>query len=241
MSMDRGPAPPPRGASLAGFPPPSSFHRNVRQILLAYFSEPTTRAVMVAIENAARIRFELLAPEHVPCVILEVEKAFDSYPPDPTLRAACLQSLRKLGAPAAPAPFATRGPSKTLLVLVNQERDIVRARLAAVDMCRQLGFSELACTKVMTSVSELARNLFKYAGEGQIAVTSLEDARGGVEIMACDQGPGIANIEAVMSDDYRSRNGMGSGLKGVRRVMDYFNIESAPGEGTVVVVRKFKS
>lgn len=241
MSMDRGPAPPPRGASLAGFPPPSAFHSSIRRVLLDYFSEPATRAVIVAVENKARIRFELLAPEHVPCVILQVERAFDSYPADLALRKACLESLRKLGTPSAPAPFATRGPSKTLLVLIKQEEDIVRARLAAVDMCRQLGFSELACTKVMTTVSELARNLFKYAGDGQIAITSIDGSRAGVEIMACDQGPGIEDIEAVMSDTYRSRTGMGVGLKGVRRVMDSFQIESSPGKGTMVVVRKFKA
>jgi serine/threonine-protein kinase RsbT len=134
-----------------------------------------------------------------------------------------------------------KGPPKTLLVLVRQEEDIVRARLAAGDTCRALGFSELTSTKVMTAVSELARNIFKYAGEGQIAITPIEGTRPGVEIMACDQGPGIKDIEAVLRDSYRSRTGMGAGLKGARRLMDSFQIESNPGRGTMVVVRKFKS
>jgi len=139
------------------------------------------------------------------------------------------------------ASLAAKRPPKTLLVLVKQEEDIVRSRLAAGDVCRQLGFSELTCTKVMTAVSELARNIFKYAGDGQIAITCLEGVRPGVEIMACDQGPGIKDVEAVLSDTYRSRTGMGAGLKGARRLMDSFLLESTPGRGTMVVVRKFKS
>src|SRR5512132_3249414 len=116
MSMDGGAASSPRGSSLSGFPPPSAFHSTIRRVLLDYFSEPTTRAVMMGVENTARIRFDLLTPEHIPCVILQVEKAFDSYPADLALRKTCVQTLRKLGTPSAPAPFATRGPSKTLLV-----------------------------------------------------------------------------------------------------------------------------
>jgi serine/threonine-protein kinase RsbT len=241
MSTDRGPASSQRGASLAGFAPPSAFHRVIFRVLLDYLSESNARAVMVAVEGATRIRSDRLMPEHVPSVVIQVEKALDLFPVEEAKRAACLQRLKRLGAPTAPPSSGAKGPPRTLLVLVKQEEDIVRARLAAGDACRALGFTELACTKVMTAVSELARNIFRYAGEGQIAVTCLDGAPVGVEIMACDQGPGIKDIAEVLSDNYRSRTGMGAGLKGTRRLMDSFQVESTPGRGTMVVVRKFKS
>lgn len=241
MSIDGGPASSQRGAGLAEFAPPSAFHRVIFRVLLDYLSEPTTRAVMAAVEGATRTRSERLMPEHIPNVVTQVEKALDLFPVDEARRAVFLQRLRRLGVTTATPSSGTQGLSRTLLVLVKQEEDIVRARMAAGDTCRRIGFSELACTKVMTAVSELARNIFKYAGDGQIAITCLDGARSGVEIMACDQGPGIKDIEAVLSHTYRSRTGMGAGLKGTRRLMDSFQIESTPERGTMVVVRKFKS
>ncbi len=241
MSIDGGPASSQRGAGLAGFAPPSAFHRVIFRVLLDYLSEANVRAVMVAVEGATRTRSDRLTPEHIPNVVTQVEKALDLFPVNEARRAACLQRLRRLAVPTATACPGAQGFSRTLLILVKQEEDIVRARLAAGDTCRRIGFSELACTKVMTAVSELARNIFKYAGDGQIAITSLDGARSGVEIMACDQGPGIKDVEAILSDTYRSRTGMGAGLKGTRRLMDSFQIESTSGRGTMVVVRKFKS
>ena len=241
MAIDRGPASSQRGASLAGFAPPSAFHRVIFRLLLDYLSEPNARAVMVAVEAATKTRSDRLMPEHIPGVVTQVEKALDLFPVDDARRAACLQRLKRLGVPTAPPSSGAKGLPKTLLVFVKQEEDIVRARLAAGDVCRALGFSELACTKVMTAVSELARNIFKYAGDGQVAITCLDGPHLGVEIMACDQGPGIEDLEEVLSDNYRSRTGMGAGLKGTRRLMDSFQVESAPGRGTMVVVRKFKA
>ena len=242
MSTDRGPTSSRRGLSLAGFAPPSAFHRVIFRVLLDYLSEANTLAVMAAVEAATKTHAFRLTPEHVPSVIAQAEKALDLFPVEDARRLTCMQRLKQLGAPASPPPPPpAKAPPKTLLILVKQEEDIVRARLAAGDSCRQLGFSELACTKVMTAVSELARNIFKYAGAGQIAISCLDGVHVGVEIMALDQGPGIEDIAAVLDDNYRSRTGMGAGLKGTRRLMDSFQIESSPGRGTMVVVRKFKS
>ena len=85
----------------------------------------------------------------------------------------------------------------------------------------------------MTAVSELARNIVLYAGEGQIELKLLTSPQG-LSVVARDHGPGIANLEQIMAGDYKSRLGMGLGLRGVKRIADRFEIQTAPGQGTTV-------
>lgn len=226
-----------RSSSTRGFPP-IAFHRTVSRVLLDYLSARETRAILAAVEGEGPtpIRVERLTPTHVPGIVLVAERALDRSQMDPARRSACLRRLRRLGEPSAPA--ATRGANEMLLVRVEHEDDIVRARLAAGDTCRLLGFSEMRCTRVMTAVSELARNVFHYAGDGQIVFTRFDGDRSGVEVTARDQGPGIENLAAVLGEGYRSPRGTGGGLKAIRLLMDSFRIESSPGAGTVVVMRK---
>ena len=93
----------------------------------------------------------------------------------------------------------------------------------------------------MTAISELSRNIFKYAGKGEIRVCRAAAERVTVQVVASDRGPGIPDIDHVMRADYRSKSGMGRGLRGTRALMDFFEIHSRPGEGTTVTVRKEKS
>ena len=67
----------------------------------------------------------------------------------------------------------------------------------------------------------------------------LSTPRRGIEVIAKDKGPGITNIDLVMSTQFKSKTGMGMGLKGSKRIMDFFDLQSTVGEGTTVVVRKF--
>jgi serine/threonine-protein kinase RsbT len=217
--------------------PPIAFHRTVYRVLLDYLPARDTQAILAAVGGATRIRAERLTPAHVPSIVDAAEKALDRIQVDPARRTACLRRLQRLGGPSAPEPTATRESNEILLVRVEQEDDIVRARLAAGDACRQLGFSEMKCTRVMTAISELARNIFHYAGDGQIVITRVDGDHPGVEITARDQGPGIENVGEILRDNYRSPRGTGGGLKAVRLLMDSIQIESSPG-GTMVVVRK---
>jgi serine/threonine-protein kinase RsbT len=227
-------------ARLPGVFLPVAFHRTIGRVLLDYLSARGTQAVLAAVESATRTRAERLTPDHVPCLVVEAEKALDLSPVDQARRTACLRRLRKLGARSASEAFARRGLDAERLVRVEQEVDIVRARLVAGDACRELAFSEMKCTNVMTAVSELARNIFHYAGAGQIAIRRFDGDRSCVEVMASDHGPGIADVERVLSDSHRSSRGAGAGLKAIRRLMDSFQIESSPGVGTRVAVWKFK-
>lgn len=130
------------------------------------------------------------------------------------------------------------GP-ESLDIAIKVEGDIVRARGAGRDMCRDLGLSEINQVKVATAISELARNIFHYAQTGNIALRRLSAPRPGIEIIATDQGPGIPDLKLVLSGAYRSKTGMGKGLLGARRLVDFFEVDTGPGRGTRVVLRKF--
>jgi serine/threonine-protein kinase RsbT len=130
------------------------------------------------------------------------------------------------------------GP-ESLDISIKVEGDIVRARGAGRDMCRDLGLSEINQVKVATAISELARNIFHYAQTGKIALRRLSTPRAGIEIVATDSGPGIPDLKLVLSGSYKSRTGMGKGLLGARRLVDFFEVDSGPERGTRVTLRKF--
>ena len=130
------------------------------------------------------------------------------------------------------------GP-ESLDIAIKVEGDIVRARGAGRDMCRDLGLSEINQVKVATAISELARNIFHYAKTGNIALRRLSAPRPGIEVIATDQGPGIPDLKLVLSGAYKSKTGMGKGLLGARRLVDFFEVDTAPDRGTRVVLRKY--
>ena len=90
-------------------------------------------------------------------------------------------------------------------------------------------------SRVTTATSELARNIVKYAGSGQFSVNRIEDGeRTGVQIVARDRGPGIADVPAALRDHYSTGGTLGLGLPGVKRLMDELEVDSKPGKGTTV-------
>jgi len=139
--------------------------------------------------------------------------------------------------PAQPHAPGARTPVAHLLereiaIAIEREDDIVRARETGRALCRSLGFSEVGQTKVATAISELSRNIFQYAGRGEVRMRPASGA--GIEVVASDRGPGIANVPAVLTPGYRSKRGMGMGLQGTRRLVDELDIDSRPGAGTTV-------
>jgi serine/threonine-protein kinase RsbT len=150
------------------------------------------------------------------------------------LIAACSQALvRGNGAEAAPGP--SRPVNRSLAV--NEEKDIATARLEAWSEAVRIGFSKFTSVKVATAVSELARNIVFYAGTGSIELRTASDGRRGrLEIVASDRGPGIepAKLREIYDGTYRSTRGMGKGLMAVKKLVDEFQLDTAPGRGTVV-------
>jgi len=124
---------------------------------------------------------------------------------------------------------------------IQSETDASRAVLEATLYARQAGFEETPSRMIATSVSELARNILKYAGAGEVRLRQVKKiGANGVEIEAIDYGPGIADCEAAMQDHFSSSGTLGLGLPAVKRMMDEFSLVSSTGEGTRVTARKWK-
>src|SRR5690554_1487425 len=123
---------------------------------------------------------------------------------------------------------------------IKKEWDIVGARQYGRDLAKKIGFGSVDQARIATSISELARNVYLYAKNGRIYFDILDEIdRKGIKIVAVDDGPGIDDIGKVMEDGYSTANGLGAGLPGVKRLMDYFTIESDMGKGTKVTIIKW--
>ena len=139
---------------------------------------------------------------------------------------------------AAPIPV----PAEERLP-ISGEQDIVLARQRARDVARGLGFGMVDQSRVATAVSELTRNVVRYATDrrGEVLIRALRaGARVGIEIVVSDSGPGIADVDVVMREGFTTGPGMGMGLPGTKRLMDEMELESALGQGTVVTIRKWQ-
>ncbi|WP_139491920.1 anti-sigma regulatory factor [Brevibacillus dissolubilis] len=125
---------------------------------------------------------------------------------------------------------------------IKNEQDIVLARQVGRNLAKELGYGNIEQSRVATAISELARNIFLYAGEGSIVLEHIQkEGRVGLRITANDQGPGITDLRKAMEHGYSTSGGLGAGLPGVKRMMDEFAIDSMPGKGTEVVVTKWRS
>ena len=114
-------------------------------------------------------------------------------------------------------------------------------RSVARDLAVAARFSLVDQTKLVTATSELARNTLVYGGGGEVTATLVERAgRTGVELLFSDQGPGIPDIDLALTDGWTSGSGMGLGLSGTRRLVDEFEIDTAPGAGTRVRILKWR-
>ena len=123
---------------------------------------------------------------------------------------------------------------------IKTERDIVAARRTVREAAIQLGFGETDVTRIVTAASELARNIYKYAGEGVMRWRTVElGSRAGIELQFIDRGPGIQDVTLAFKDGYSTSRGMGMGLPGAKRLMDDLQIESIVGQGTSVTLKKW--
>lgn len=126
-----------------------------------------------------------------------------------------------------------------ITVPLHRDQDLVVCRQRAGQIAELLGLERLDQTRLATAVSEIARNAFTYAGSGSAAF-SLEHVKSEtwLTVTVTDEGPGIVELDRVLSGAYRSRTGMGLGIVGSRRLMDRFDIETEPGAGTRVTMAK---
>lgn len=123
---------------------------------------------------------------------------------------------------------------------LERGEDIIAVRQLVRRWCVELGFSLVDQTKMVTATSELARNAVVHGGGGEMILEAVEGGgRRGLRLTFRDSGPGIANIEAALSDGYTTNRGLGLGLGGARRLVNDFSIESRVGEGTKVTITRW--
>lgn len=126
-------------------------------------------------------------------------------------------------------------------VELRSSADVVTARQTVRVWCVDVGFSLVDQTKMVTAASELARNTIDYGGGGTLRLDSMEDgSRRGLRLTFEDSGPGIPDVDRALQDGFTSGRGLGLGLGGARRLVNEFDISSRIGEGTRVVITRWK-
>jgi serine/threonine-protein kinase RsbT len=123
---------------------------------------------------------------------------------------------------------------------VRSSDDVVRVRQAVRARAIEAGFGIVDPTKLVTAASEIARNTVVYGGGGTLVIEIVRGARRGVQLTFSDNGPGITDLKAAMTDGYTTGGGLGLGLSGAKRLSNEFSIESAPGKGTTVTLARWK-
>ena len=139
-------------------------------------------------------------------------------------------------------PLAERGEDASVTrIPVATDADVVLARQAGRELALALGFGTTDGTLIATAISEVTRNIVKFAGTGEVRVSGVQEpARCGLLVVARDAGPGIPDVQEALSDGHSTYGGLGLGLPGCRRLMDDFVLDSVPGTGTTVTMCKWR-
>ena len=126
-------------------------------------------------------------------------------------------------------------------IAIESDNDVVTARQRARELAARLELTSTDQTLLATAISEVARNITTYATRGEVFLSIVRDngGREGIRVVARDSGPGIEDVALAMQDGYTSGGGLGLGLPGARRLVDEFDIETAPRQGTTVTLVKW--
>ena len=124
---------------------------------------------------------------------------------------------------------------------LRSDEDVVALRRQVRERAVAIGLSLVDQTKLVTAASELARNTIKYGGGGEAHLDAFDDrVRKGIGLLFVDAGQGIPNIDSALRDGFTTGGGLGLGLGGSKRLVDEFDIDSRPKEGTAVLIIKWK-
>ena len=152
------------------------------------------------------------------------------------------QAGTRVVSPASPRSSSTRPypqvSADTTVVLVRSESDMNATRTFAREICKLVGIVGYPAQKVVTAVSELARNIARYAGEGRVCFR-IDAESSVIRIVAEDHGPGIRELDEILAGNYRSRTGLGRGLLGVKRLASRFEIETSPAGTRVEIAFRY--
>jgi serine/threonine-protein kinase RsbT len=122
---------------------------------------------------------------------------------------------------------------------IVSEDDVVLVRRAVRDLAQAVGLNAFATAAITTATSELTRNALVHGGGGLAIIEEISDGRAGLRIEFRDEGPGIADVQAALKGGNSTKNSLGLGLYGSRRLVDSFQLETAVGKGTRVTIIKW--
>jgi serine/threonine-protein kinase RsbT len=200
--------------------------QRLMEVLLRYLTPLNAEATLHRSLNEAGVRPDSFALDDLTAVSPALERRLRLYL-DPVRHTRVMAELGSLS--------AERPQRRSRAVPVKIELDISEARKIAKDVCEGAAARSFIVHKVVTIVSELARNIVHYTSGGSIEIALVRDTPARFSVVAHDTGPGIGNLEEIMSGRYKSRTGMGRGLLGVKRLSDRFKIDPGP-PGTRVEV-----
>jgi serine/threonine-protein kinase RsbT len=124
---------------------------------------------------------------------------------------------------------------------IDKEADIVAVRQHVRDLAKQYQFNQFEVAALTTAASELSRNVWVHAQAGNARISVLHNGRRvGIELRFVDSGPGIVDLNRALAGGFSTAKSLGLGLSGTKRLVDEFTIDTEPGRGTTVVVRKWK-
>lgn len=124
---------------------------------------------------------------------------------------------------------------------IRESDDVVRVRQAVRVQAIAAGLGLVDQTKIITAASELARNTLDYGLGGTARIETFADPpRRGVRLTFEDSGPGIPDLDRALTDGYTTGGGLGLGLSGARRLCNDFEIRSVVGEGTYIMIARWK-
>jgi serine/threonine-protein kinase RsbT len=196
----------------------------VIQTLERYISPLNARSM---VQRATRDRpGSIRSPKAMAELVTALQKSIKLFLAEPELSRAS-RDLGKLCKVAAPPQL------QPCRITIATESDIITARMEARRICDEMGAKSFETQKVTTVVSELARNIISYATAGRMEIVPMTSTRR-IAITSIDEGPGIPNLEHVLSGQYQSRTGLGRGLMGTKRLAVLFDVTTGPG-GTRVV------
>lgn len=120
---------------------------------------------------------------------------------------------------------------------LQSERDVVQARQRAREVGAELGFDKQDQIRLATATSEIARNAYRYARDGNVSFFLALEPEQSLQVEVSDSGSGIVDLTQILEGRYRSQTGMGMGILGTKKLMDHFQIETSP-RGTTVRMTK---
>lgn len=124
---------------------------------------------------------------------------------------------------------------------IEKESDVIFFSNRLKELATKIKLSLVSQTKLLTAVSELVRNILKYAKEGEVTFGIVSDRmRTGIQVIFKDKGPGIPDVKKAMEEGYTTEKGLGLGLPGARKLVDEFNIKSTVGKGTTIKILMWK-